>query len=1309
MAVSTDEKWSIDRLDGKNWMTWRFQIRHLLLAKDFWGFVDGTETLANDATAEQEAAFRKKSQKALSTIVMAVSPSQLYLITSCDTPQQAWESLRNHFERDTLANKLLLKKKYFRMEMKETASAEAHLKDMKELTDKLAAVGAPIAEEDQVVTLLGSLPKKYSTLVRALEARRDDLSLSYVQEALLHEEQKLSDSPELSQGDPKALVGQQRPVRCYACGEIGHIRRFCPVLRRGRHKASPANQDAEETVVAFAASAKLRNGPRWLVDSGASSHMTRDRKLLVDYKKFDVPQKVRLGDGRTVDALGAGNVHVRMLFRVSESKMNIMYGVLYVPELTCNLFSVRAAAAKGNTVNFGSTKCWIRDRQGGLRGMGALKDRVYELDCMPVVQELEWASVVSECEKSADLWHQRLGHLCEQQLKEMVSKEMVGGMKLSQSSQLLFCEGCVEGKLKRKPFQPVGEIRSTRRLERVHSDVCGPMATASIGGSKYFVTFIDDYSRCTAVYFLKQKNEVFEKFQEFEKLVTNETGTAIGALRSDNGGEYVSSKFESYLKSRGIRHELTVPHTPQQNGVAERMNRTLMESARSMMAHARLPNCFWAEAVSTAAYLRNRMVTTAFEKLSTPYERWYGVKPNISHLRVFGCVAYAHVPDGGRTKLDKKSEKLRFVGYCSQSKGYRLWNEKTRNVVVRREVVFNEIDFGQLNSDVQREPPVSVIDLHNDHPVIQEPVETPAPQDDHPVIQEPAETPAPQGDSPSLERPHRPRHQPVRYGIDEYVSMAILAEDEVIDTSLEPSSLTEALSSIHAREWKAAADAEYQSLVENGTWELVELPVGRTPIKCKWVFKIKRGSDGSVDRFKGRLVAKGYAQQYGVDYDETYSPVVRFSSVRVLLAFAMDNDLLVHQMDVVSAFLNGTLEEEIYMEQPEGYMQPGTETLVCKLKRSLYGLKQSPRCWNTTLTGYLEGIGLCRNAADPCVFVQLVDGVPTIIAVYVDDLILLTKTLEEMNAIKQALSERFRMTDLGKIHYILGMTIEWDADGKWLIIHQKQYVLDVVEKYRLSEANTVATPADVHVQLKKDDGCSKLVDATRYQSMVGSLLYMAVATRPDIAQAVGAVAKFCSRPSEAHLTAVKRILRYLKGTANLGLKFMKSESGELTGYSDADWAGDVDERRSTTGNLFLMSGAPVSWLSKKQTVVALSTSEAEYVALSMAAQEAVWLRRFLSDLTTTELGIPTIIMEDNQGAIAMARNPGSHARTKHIDIRFHYVREAVQQGAIALQYCPTDVMLADLLTKSLAKSRFESLRSAMGVAASRLSGSVEEQ
>lgn len=415
--------------------------------------------------------------------------------------------------------------------------------------------------------------------------------------------------------------------------------------------------------------------------------------------------------------------------------------------------------------------------------------------------------------------------------------------------------------------------------------------------------------------------------------------------------------------------------------------------------------------------------------------------------------------------------------------------------------------------------------------------------------------------------------------------------------------------------------------------------------------------------------------------------------------------MLVHQMDVVTAFLNGKLEEEIYMEQPEGYAQPGNEHLVCKLKKSLYGLKQSPRCWSTTLTEFLDSIKFNQNAADPCVLIRVKGEDVTIVAVYVDDLIIIAKDLDQMNEVKRNLTTQFKMKDLGKIHYCLGIRIEYDENNKCIWIHQKQYILAIINKFGLSQAKTVATPADVSVQLKKDDGVSKEVNPTHYQSMVGSLLYASTATRPDIAYAVGLVSRFCSKPSEAHLTAIKRILRYLKGTANFALKFEKSVDGDLIGLSDADWAGDQDDHHSTTGNLFLMAGGPVSWLSKKQAIVALSTSEAEYVALSAATQEVVWLRRLLADLKAYSAG-PTMLMEDNQGTIAMAKNPVLHARTKHIDIRYHYVREAMQEKVINLSYCPSENMKADILTKPLARGRFESLRSSMGMATCELSGSV---
>ena len=834
MAGSVREKWSIDKLDSSNWITWKFQMHHLLLAKGLWGYVNGTDVLAAGADAAAQADFRQKSQKAFSTIVMAISTSQLYLITSCECPKEAWNALRNHFERETLANKLFLKKQYFRTEMKEGTSMEVHLKHMKEITDRLAAIGAPISEEDQVVTMLGSLPPSYSTLVTALEARVDDVKLNFVQQALIHEEQKRNGqfrhSSGTSSGDQpdSALVGARKklkppkPVRCFGCGEVGHFRRNCPRKKqldsRGpAHRAKTAtskcsDSDSDGAFAVSAGSVDSSRMGRWLVDSGASRHMTREKQLLTNYREFEKPEQVGLGDGRTVEAVGVGNVCMSMLFAMSEPKRSVLHNVLYVPKLACNLFSVRAATGKGNVVQFGHSRCWIRDDNGKLRGIGSLVDKLYQLNCEPVFKEN--ASVASEQSNDFDLWHQRLGHLNGQQLKAIDQKKLATGVKIKRTANLSFCEGCVEGKMHRKPFKPVGEIRSTRKLQLVHSDVCGPMHTKSIGGRKYFVTFIDDYSRCCAVYFLRNKSEVPEKFKEFEAITTNECGQKIGTLRTDNGGEYLSREFKAYLRSKGIRHELTVAHSPEQNGVAERMNRTLVESARAMIAHAGLPNRYWAEAVATAAYVRNRTPTTAIKQNTTPYERWYGRKPNLSHLKVFGCVAYAHIPNAERRKLDKKAKKFRFVGYSKKSKGYRLFDEETQKIVTRRDVTFNERDFSWRGMKTESEAVKPKETLKVDSNLV-----TPCRPEEEP------------------RRSERQRRPPVRYGFEEYADTATGEQVHHVAYNVcqiaEPKTMKEALASDHAKEWKAAADSEYESLMQNETWELVELPRGLRPVGCK--------------------------------------------------------------------------------------------------------------------------------------------------------------------------------------------------------------------------------------------------------------------------------------------------------------------------------------------------------------------------------------------------------------------------------------------------------------------------------------------
>ena len=461
-----------------------------------------------------------------------------------------------------------------------------------------------------------------------------------------------------------------------------------------KHKAKPASTTdhislSEESDGAFGVSSRSHD-KGWIVDSGASSHVTQRRELLMEYEQFEKPQKVWLGDGRSVEAIRKGNIQFTMYFKMRQSKNVTMYNALYVPKLTCNLFSVRATAARGNSVSFGDTQCVVYDRHGKLLGNGSLIERLYYLNCdTPVPEEKVTIATGCQMENKIDLWHRRTGHLNESQLKEMASQDIVKGIHIPKNIKASFCESCVEGKMAKKPFKLVGAIRSTKQLQCVHSDVCGPMTTESIGGKRYFVTFTDDYSRCCRVYFMTRKSEVFDKFKEFELRTTNECGHTINILRSDNGGEYISKEFQSYLMSKGIHHELTAPYYPAQNGTAERINQTLMESARTMM-----PDKYRAEAVATAAYLQNRVLTRSLSERMTPYEKWYGRKPDLSHLKVFGCMAYAYIPDIHRNgKLSKKAEKLRFVGYSLQTKGYRLINEDTGKVVISRDVIFNESDF----------------------------------------------------------------------------------------------------------------------------------------------------------------------------------------------------------------------------------------------------------------------------------------------------------------------------------------------------------------------------------------------------------------------------------------------------------------------------------------------------------------------------------------------------------------------------------------------------------------------------------------
>ena len=543
--------------------------------------------------------------------------------------------------------------------------------------------------------------------------------------------------------------------------------------------------------------------------------------------------------------------------------------------------------------------------------------------------------------------------------------------------------------------------------------------------------------------------------------------------------------------------------------------------------------------------------------------------------------------------------------------------------------------------------------------------------------------------------PQRERRPPQRFDDELYNC----TEDLTADIN-EPSNINEAWTGKNSAEWKKATESEYKSLIDNHTWELVPPPHDKNIVGSKWVFKVKRNADGTVQKFKARLVAQGYTQSPGIDYDEVFAPVVRYTSIRSLLAVANICNWEIHQMDAKTAFLQGDLNEEIYMRQPNGFVDPDKPDYVCKLNKGIYGLKQAARCWNNSINSYLLSHGYKKSTADPCVYIKTVksqDGTVhfVMIAIYVDDMLFFSNNTEMLEKEKREIAKEFQVEDLGELHYVVGMSIVRDREKRTMSITQKKYLEGVLKKFDMENCKPVSTPLEFgkkYEELSKDD---ERFDKQMYQRAIGCLTYAATISRPDLSTAVSVL--FMSNPGIEHWKGVKRVLRYVRGTLDIGLVYYGNDTSTvLTGYSDADWAGDLLTRRSTTGYVFQIQGSTVRWCSKRHACVARSTTEAEYIALSITSQEAVWLRRLLENVLKKQDN-PTVLYEDNQGTMELTKNPKFHNRTKHIDVSYHYVREQVDNKNTSVKYCKTEDMLADVMTKELSKVQFERFRDMLGL------------
>ena len=813
------------------------------------------------------------------------------------------------------------------------------------------------------------------------------------------------------------------------------------------------------------------------------------------------------------------------------------------------------------------------------------------------------------------------------------------------------------------------------------------MKTPSIEGYRYAMSFTDDYSGAMTVYFLKSKSDAVKATERF--LADSAPYGKVLCVRSDNGSEYTSSEFKTLLSKNRIKHETSCPYSPHQNGTSERGWRTLYEMGRCMLLDSKLPDRLWNHAVQTAAYVRNRCYSRRTGK--TPYEMLTGKKPDMSKLQKFGSMCFAYTQEKG--KLDPRCEQGLFIGYDKNSPAYLVYFPDSEKVQKSRLVKFTTKTAKEKETQTH-EQYIECQDSEVHHRVCD------SEGNDDEVKNEIGQNVV-QGDVSEIEceeqsdieaetrrYPLRAKKKPMRlqdYDTDDKSDRLVTCIDSCYRAVCDvPQNYQDAVRSTKSQQWIEAMNDEMQSLKENEAFKLTQLPPGKTAVGGRWVYALKSDADGS-EKYKARFVAKGYSQKQGIDYEETFSPTADMTTVRVVLQKAAQEDLILHQMDVKCAYLNAKIDCDIYLEQPEGYAQSNTgEKLVWKLQKSLYGLKQSGRNWNALLHAYLTENGFKQNPADNCQYTKENQNEKVIVIVWVDDLIIAGNNEEVVKCVKRMLTERFKMKDLGRLNYFLG--IDFSQSEGQVTMTQERYANKILSRFGMKDCKPRETPCES--KLEFSDNAEKLADSRIYREAVGSLVYLATCTRPDLSFVVSKLSQHLAEPSEEHWNTVKHVFRYLRGTTDRGLCFKKDHKNDLglIVHSDADWASDATDRRSTTGYCVSMSerSSLISWKSRKQPTVALSTCEAEYMALASAIQECMYLLQLLKGIDKSHYA-QTKVFDDNQGAIALARNPVNRQRCKHIDIKYHFVRETVNSGKIGLEYCPTDRMIADIMTKPATK------------------------
>lgn len=1054
--------------------------------------------------------------------------------------------------------------------------------------------------------------------------------------------------------------------------------------------------------------------PLWILDTGATHHMTGRLDLLKNIRPV-APVPVTLPAGANVLSNQQGTIQLTSHIHLKN--------VYYVDGFHTNLISFGQLLTDQSLVGQVTDRLVIlQDRTTRtLIGAGERESEgLYHFRGIETVTAFQTTTT-----DEGVLWHRRLGHPSSRVVDLLPDIRLKPSSKLSLSN----CDVCFRSKQTRNPF-PESNNKASTSFELIHCDLWGPYRTAAFCGSRYFLTIVDDYSRALWLYLLPDKTEVSARLQEFIALVKRQFNCNIKTIRSDNGTEFMC--LTKYFRKEGIIHETSCVGTPQQNGRVERKHRHILNVARALRFQAGLPIEFWAECALTACYLINRTPTKILND-KTPFELLFGRAPVLDQIRVFGCLCYAHNLNHHGDKFTSRSRRCVFLGYPYGKKGWRLYDIEKEEIFNSRDVMFQEDTFPYLQTKTDLEPKTvavtsnpTLLDDDEHEPII------PTNQTTTTETTDPAPTPQNSEqlgrgcrikktstkladyvtDTPASANTVSPRtvsintvtintltttaptatsgtdHPLSNYHIYDRFSPSHRSYLVALSIATEPRSYREAMQD---KLWKEAMRLEISALELNDTWEIQELPPGKIALGCKWVFRIKLKADGTLERYKARLVVLGNNQIEGIDYGETFAPVAKMTTVRIFLDIAAKQNYEVHQMDVHNAFLHGDLDEEVYIKLPPGF-RSDSEKRVCRLRKSLYGLKQAPRCWFAKLTNALRAFGFLQSRSDYSLFVYNKNGNTLRVLVYVDDLIIAGNSSSSIEDFKTYLSTCFHMKDLGILKYFLGIEVARSPDGFYLC--QRKYCLDIITEVGMLGCKPAGFPLDQRHQLDNETGLL-LPDPGRYRRLVGRLVYLA-STRPDLAFSIHVLTQYMQTPRTEHWEAAIHVIRYLKGSIGQGIMLRAASPIHVTGWSDSDWAGCSASRRSVTGWIAQIGTSIVSWKSQKQDTVSLSSTEAEYRAMTEILKELLWIKGLLLDfgINHTE---PMTLRCDNQSAIYLSSNPVFHERTKHVEAECHFIRDFIIKGTISTKHVSSKEQLADILTKALGRKEFDIFLYKLGI------------